>query len=125
MKKLLFILVALLAVATPVTAAEDFTDGTESEILDIPGLQTMNGYYPLTGIVTEVESVDLETDLVTITCANGNMFSWYTDSSDCWEVYDLASCIMGSNGTPVVEDDEVIMAYYAGGLDQLAKYTAE
>ena len=40
MKKLLFILVALLAVATPVTAA-DFTDGTESEILDIPGLQTI------------------------------------------------------------------------------------
>ena len=41
MKKLLFILVALLVVATPVTAA-DFTDGTESEILDIPGLQMLS-----------------------------------------------------------------------------------
>lgn len=131
MKKLLSILVALaLVVATPVAAAEEFTDGTESEIhwqyhIDIPGLQTMNGYYPLTGIVTEVESVDSETDLITITCANGNRFSWYADSSDCWELYDLASCIMYANGTKRVYDDEVVLAHYAGGLKQFARYARE
>ena len=127
MKKLLSILVALLAVATPVAAAEEFTDGTESEIhwqyhIDIPGLQTMNGYYPLTGIVTEVESVDSETDLITITCANGNMFSWYSDASDCWELNDLASCLMDSKGTKYVTDDEVLLAHYAGGLKHLEQY---
>ena len=124
MKKLLFILVALLAVATPVTAV-DFTDGTESEILDIPGLQTMDGYYPLTGIVREVVSVDSETDLITITCANGNMFSWYSDASDCWELYDLASCIMDANDTKYVYDDEVVLAHYAGGLKHFVQYTRE
>lgn len=70
----------------------------------------MDGYYPLTGIVTEVESVDSETDLITITCANGNMFSWYSDASDCWELYDFASCIMDANDTKYVYDDEVVLA---------------
>lgn len=121
MKKLLVVLLVATTLTVPVSA-EDFTDGTVFS----DGLDTYEGLYPLTGIVTDIEyDVEPETDLVTITCANGNMFSWYTDSSDCWELYDLASCIMNSNGTPVVEDDEVIMAYYVGGLNQLAKYTAE
>ena len=131
MKKLLAVLLTVLfAVATPVSAAEEFSDGTESEIhwqyhVDIPGLETMNGYYPLTGIVTEVESIDSETDLITITCANGNMFSWYSDVSDCWELNDIASCIMYTNDTKRVYDDEVVLAHYAGGLKHLAQYARE
>lgn len=74
--------------------------------------------YPLTGIVTEVNyEVEPEVDEVTMTCANGNRFSWYADSSDCWELYDLASCIMDSKGTAIVYDDEVLLAHYAGALE--------
>lgn len=105
-----------------------FTDGNgyyqEESESEIPQLSNVNGLYPLTGIVTEIEyDVEPEVDLITITCANGNMFSWYADSSDCWELYDLASCIMYANGTPYVTDDEVILAQYAGGLKQLADFT--
>lgn len=135
MKKLLsLVLVAMLVVATPVSA-EDFTDtpvfsdGTEYHTqthIDIWGISTLNGLYPLTGIVTDIQyEVETEIDLVTITCANGNQFSWYADSSDCWELYDLASCIMDANGTTRVYDDEILLAHYAGSLDQLAQYTAK
>lgn len=114
MKKLLVLVLAVGMLTVPVSA-EELTDT----------IGTYNGLYPLTGIVTEIEYVDPETDLVTMTCANGNMFSWYEDSSDCWELYDLASCIMDSNGTKYVYDDEVLLAHYVGTLDQLTKYTAE
>ena len=144
MKKLttaLFI-VATLVFCASVSASETalFTDGSEyfqngSEYATggyIPaseddwGLDTVDNMYPLTGIVTDLKlDVKPGEDLVTITCANGNMFSWYAPATDCWELYDLASCIMDSNGTARVYDDEVILAHYAGSLDQLAKYTAE
>lgn len=79
--------------------------------------------YPLTGIVTEIEyDVEPEMDLVTMTTANGNMFSWYADSSDCWMLNDLASCIMDSKGTEYVTDDEVLLAHYAGVLEHLKQY---
>lgn len=101
-----------------------FTDGTGyyHEENEIPELSNVNGLYPLTGIVTEIEyDVEPEVDEVTITCANGNRFSWYADSSDCWELYDLASCIMYANGTKKVYDDEVVLAQYAGGLKHFEK----
>ena len=119
------------AVAASETETPEFTDGAESEIHwqyheDIPGLQTKNGYYPLTGIVTEINyEVEPEVDEVTITCANGNRFSWYADSSDCWELYDLASCIMYANGTKRVYDDEVVLAQYAGGLKHFEQYAVK
>lgn len=101
-----------------------FTDGTGyyHEENEIPELSNVNGLYPLTGIVTEINyEVEPEVDEVTITCANGNRFSWYADSSDCWELYDLASCIMYANGTKKVYDDEVVLAQYAGGLKHFEK----
>lgn len=113
--------------ATETGAFYTFTDGTgyyqeESED-EIPQLSNVNGLYPLTGIVTEINyEVEPEVDLVTITCSNGNMFAWYTDSSDCWELYDLASCIMDSKGTEIVYDDEVLLAHYAGVLGHLEQY---
>lgn len=79
-------------------------------------------FYPLTGIVTEIEyDVEPEVDLVTITCSNGNMFSWYADAGD-YEINDLASCIMDSKGTKYVTDDEVLLAHYAGGLKHFEQY---
>lgn len=106
-----------------------FTDGTgyyAENDTDIPGISTYNSFYPLTGIVTEVEyDIEPNMDLITITSANGNIFSWYADSTDCWELNDLASCIMDSKGTKYVYDDKVVLAHYAGGLDQLAEFTAK
>ena len=107
----------------------NFSDGTgyyTQYHTDIPGLSTYEGLYPLTGIVTEIEyNVEPDTDLITMTSANGNMFSWYEDSSDCWELNDLASCIMDSKGTKYVYDDEVVLAHYTGSLDQLAEFTCK
>lgn len=105
-----------------------FTDGTGyyQEENEIPQLSNVNGLYPLTGIVTEIEyDVEPDTDLVTITTSNGNMFAWYADSSDCWMLNDLASCIMDSKGTEIVYDDEVLLAHYAGVLEHLEKYAVK
>lgn len=112
MKKLLTVVLTTMMIATPVSAAPT----TDGECKDL---------YPLTGIVTEVQEVDKDTDLVTMTCANGNQFSWYVDSTDDWCINDLASCIMNSNGTEIVYDDEIVDAHYAGGLKQFARYARE
>lgn len=114
--------------ATETGTLYTFTDGTgyyqEESESEIPQLSNVNGLYPLTGIVTEIEyDVEPEVDLITITCANGNMFAWYADSSDCWELNDLTSCLMDSKGTPYVTDDEVILTHYAGGVLQFADFT--
>ena len=111
MKKLLAVVLTTMMIATPVSAAPT----TDGECKDL---------YPLTGIVTEIHEVDKDTDLVTMTCANGNQFSWYADAEDCWSINDLASCIMESNGTEIVYDDEIVDAHYTGTLDQLSQYTA-
>lgn len=99
-----------------------FSDGTGYYTEDIEGISTIDNLYPLTGIITEIEyDVEPEVDLVTITCSNGNMFSWYADAGD-YEVNDLASCIMDSKGTKYVYDDEVLLAHYAGGLKHFEQY---
>ena len=110
MKKLLAVVLTTMMIATPVSEAPT-TDGEYKDL------------YPLTGIVTEVEHME-DTDLITMTTANGNQFSWYTDSTDDWFINDLASCIMNSNGTDEVYDDEIVDAHYVGTLDQLSQYTA-
>lgn len=111
---------------TETGALYTFTDGTgyyqEESGNEIPQLSNVNGLYPLTGIVTEIEyDVEPEVDLVTITCSNGNLFSWYADTGN-YEINDLASCIMDSKGTKYVDDDEVLLAHYAGGLKHLEQY---
>lgn len=111
---------------TETGALYTFTDGTgydqEESGNEIPQLSNVNGLYPLTGIVTEIKyDIEPEVDLVTITCSNGNMFSWYTDTGD-YEINDLASCIMDSKGTKYVTDDEVLLAHYAGGLKHFEQY---
>lgn len=110
MKKALTLALTIIMVSAPVSAAPT----TDGECKDL---------YPLTGIVTEVEHME-DTDLITMTTANGNQFSWYTDSTDDWFINDLASCIMNSNGTDEVYDDEIVDAHYVGTLDQLSQYTA-
>lgn len=99
-----------------------FSDGTGYYTDEIEGISTLDNLYPLTGIVTDIQSGENpEVDLVTITCSNGNMFSWYADAGD-YEINDLASCIMDSKGTKYVYDDEVLLAHYAGGLKHFEQY---
>lgn len=99
-----------------------FSDGTGYYTEDIEGISTIDNLYPLTGIVTEIEyDVEPGVDLVTITCSNGNMFSWYADAGN-YEVNDLVSCLMDSKGTKYVTDDEVLLAHYAGGLKHFEQY---
>lgn len=124
----------LFSSCTPVSAREitsvnrtegtlyGFNDGTGYYTDDIEGISTLDNLYPLTGIVTDIQSGENpEVDLVTITCSNGNMFSWYADAGD-YEINDLASCIMDSKGTKYVTDDEVLLAHYAGGLKHFEQY---
>lgn len=111
---------------TETGALYTFTDGTgyyqEESGNKIPQLSNVNGLYPLTGIVTEIKyDIEPEVDLVTITCSNGNMFSWYADAGD-YEINDLVSCLMDSKGTKYVTDDEVLLAHYAGGLKHFEQY---
>ena len=107
-----------LALTAPITvkAADtffQFSDGTGYYIEDAAHL------YPLTGIVTHIEYEAIpEQDLIIITCGNGNEFSFYAPVGDDWETEDLASCIMDSKGTPLVYDDEIIIAKYAGVTEQ-------
>lgn len=126
---------SLFSSCTPVSAREitsvnrtetgtlyGFSDGTGYYTDEIEGISTLDNLYPLTGIVTDIQSGENpEVDLVTITCSNGNMFSWYADAGD-YEINDLASCIMDSKGTKYVDDDEVLLAHYAGGLKHLEQY---
>ena len=59
-------------------------------------------FYPLTGIVTNIFHLTSKEDQITITCANGNIFQFRDDTESCWDVGDLASCMMDNNGTEYV-----------------------
>ena len=69
-----------------------------------------NNFYSQVAMITEV---DEESNFVTATCSNGNMFSFY-DTSEDWVCGDLCSMIMYDSGTKIVYDDKVISARYGG-----------
>lgn len=100
-----------------------FTDGTGyyNEVNRIDGFINGN-LYPATGIVTSVTpDSNSHYEDITIIHANGNIFQFTAPTTDCWELGDLASCIMDSNGTPdSVYDDKVLSAWYCGSPDQFA-----
>lgn len=74
--------------------------------------------YPATGIVITIAHGS-EYEDITIEHANRNRFQFTAPATDCWELGDLASCIMDSNGTPdSVYDDKVLSAWYCGSPDQ-------
>jgi hypothetical protein len=99
-----------------------FTDGTGYYLDQLD----YDKIYPLTGIVTHIEYGAIpDHDLIFITCANGNEFSFYAPETDCWEEEDIASCIMNSKGTSIVYDDEVILAHYAGGIKHFERIISD
>ena len=107
------------------TFTDGFTDKNISDYIDrIDGFINGN-LYPATGVVTAVTpDSDSRYENITITHANGNMFQFTAPATDCWELGDLASCIMDSNGTPdSVYDDKVLSAWYCGSPDQFSSIT--
>jgi len=66
--------------------------------------------YPL---LTTVTGVDRDKDLVTVEDNNG--FIWQFEGADDWEEGDLCNCLMDSQGTEKIFDDEIIMTKYESG----------
>ena len=63
-----------------------------------------------------ITDINAESGLITATCANGNMFSFY-DTEETWICGDLCSLIMYDRGTPSVLDDVVVKARYGGFVE--------
>ena len=63
--------------------------------------ELMNNTYSRVAMVTEI---DMENNLITATCANGNIYSFYDTSND-WFCGDVCSLIMFDNGTENIYDD--------------------
>ena len=76
-------------------------------------IMVKNNIYPETAMIT---NIDAENNLITVTCGNGNMFSFYSESED-WICGDLCSLIMYNNRTVIVDDDKVIKSKYSGYLE--------
>lgn len=62
-------------------------------------------------MVTEINE-----DIVTVTCGNGNVFNFYSDAGD-WSCGDLCSLIVFDNGTEAVNDDVVLSVRYGGSVE--------
>ena len=62
-------------------------------------------------IVTEIND-----DIITTTCGNGNVFSFRSDAVD-WHCGDLCSMIVFDNGTESVNDDVVLSVRYGGYVE--------
>lgn len=124
-KRIITTITAVATLSIPLIANAADTNSTYIPFQDGTGyyIEDSLHMYPLTGIVTGVEYEAIpNNDLVFITCANGNEFSFYAPISEGWDIADLASCIMDSKGTDIVLDDEIILAQYAGGLNQFAEW---
>lgn len=66
--------------------------------------------YPATAVITEISE---STETITVTCANGNRFSFRSAPED-WFQGDLVSLTMHDNGTATVEDDRILQVRYSG-----------
>lgn len=69
-----------------------------------------NHTYPQTAVITEISE---STETITVTCANGNRFSFHASPED-WFQGDLVSLTMHDNGTETVGDDRILQIRYSG-----------
>lgn len=65
--------------------------------------------YPAAYVVRDVNRTE---DTVTIESATGNQFRF--SGCEDWENGDLCACIMFSNGTKTVTDDQILAVRYCG-----------
>lgn len=69
-----------------------------------------NHTYSETAVITEINE---STETITVTCANGNRFSFCLAPED-WFPGDLVSMTMHDNGTETVDDDRILQVRYSG-----------
>ena len=81
-------------------------------IIIVMSVVVTNNFYSRVAMITEI---DEENNLITVTCGNGNIFSFY-DTDEDWYVGDLCSLIMFDSGTEIVYDDKVVCSRYGGYL---------
>lgn len=79
----------------------------------IVGIAESNNFNSVVAMVTEINE---ESNLITVTCSNGNMFSFYNEKED-WCCGDLCSLIMYNKGTDIVYDDAVVDVKYGGFVE--------
>ncbi len=65
--------------------------------------------YPAAYMVTDVNR---NSDTVTVESSTGNQFQFY--GCEDWVEGDLCACIMWSNGTKEVYDDQILAVHYSG-----------
>lgn len=68
--------------------------------------------YPMCCVV---ENVSAGNDTVTIRDFNGNL--WQFKGIEDWETGDICACIMSTNGTEEITDDEIVSVKYSGFFD--------
>lgn len=105
------IIITLICTTIITVDATEINSGSTRDYID-------SSLYPATGIVITIAHGS-EYEDITIEHTNGNTFQFTAPATDCWELGDLASCIMDSNGTPdSVYDDKVLSAWYCGSPEQ-------
>lgn len=82
-------------------------------VIIVGGIVVTNNFHSRVAMVTEIDN---ENNIITVTCGNGNMFSFYNVCED-WMCGDLCSLIMYDNGTEIVYDDMIVSARYGGYLE--------
>lgn len=70
--------------------------------------------YPRTMIVSELET---ETDTVVLRDAVGHEWAFY--GIEDWQIGDICSCIMDTNGTEEITDDIIVKTVYNGRMEEL------
>lgn len=76
-----------------------------------------SGYYPETCIIVELDYAE---DTVTVEDVAGNLWQFYGTEDFC--IGDLVRMLMYNNGTPhSIYDDQIVLAWYAGTLQQFAE----
>lgn len=83
-------------------------------ILATISANTTEEIYPRTMVVSEI---NIETDTVILTDTVGYVWKFY--GVEDWEVGDICSCIMDTNGTENITDDIIVDARYNGRLEEL------
>ena len=79
-----------------------------------PTANAPNEVYPRTTVVAEINA---ETDTVVLTDSVGYVWEFY--GVEDWQVGDICSCIMDTNGTENITDDIIVDARYNGRLEEL------
>lgn len=103
MKKIIFTIILIL-LATSISAC-----GNDTVLSQDEATVSLQDIYPRTMTVTEINT---ESDIITLADSVGHIWEFY--GIEDWEVGDICSCIMHTNGTEIITDDEIISTRYNG-----------